>query len=601
MNSSENDTIKLRNKLIESSVASGRTEKYNSGPQGTLNLFEKFRKGEKGYTLVENPAVFTDGAQAEITRVFMKTDSMKTEGNDEAIKLVIKKDCGNSSVDREAKIGESIKGCKNYEKVRPLLNLSVYNRPRASGNELIMFEKENTLNNAIPFLNKNYHSPNEYESYQSVRYIVKQQKRMAELNLFMNENEFKDENGITRKGIFHGDIKPDNLTLNKKTADICLIDWGSGGFRGLPIGQTGHLAYQPPELLIRAEKYHQGVVDSELENLDTWGIAVIGYEIVNTRPVIAPSFVNEGQLEIEDPSKMETNASGYAIQGAAQKNSCSSNLFFESALTRKELAIEWELSYDKVSSQESQKIIENLPKNPQNLSPKELYGHFIKATVVPLDIRWDGKKLSQSLDGFSEFLDSCSDKTKKEQEDVKFEKKLLEAASKKREEKMLENVKKRNPLAKKHEYVNALEKTSMDYEYNKTVHYLPLNPMETASKKADEATGTSTSKNAHELPKKSSGLTKREIKNISMGMFTNEHMASNPMETASKKVGEAAGTSSSKNAHELPNNPSGLTQREIKNRIAGMFTNKPMAANFSTRTQKNEERKNQEKANLLSK
>lgn len=79
--------------------------------------------------------------------------------------------------------------------------------------------------------------------------------------------------------IFHRDLKPNNVLINKEKMEIRIADFGLARAYSLPLKPYTHevvtLWYRAPEILLGAKDYSLGV--------DSWSIGCIFYELVHNK------------------------------------------------------------------------------------------------------------------------------------------------------------------------------------------------------------------------------------------------------------------------------------------------------------------------------
>lgn len=83
--------------------------------------------------------------------------------------------------------------------------------------------------------------------------------------------------------IFHRDLKPNNVLINKEKMEIRIADFGLARAYSLPLKPYTHevvtLWYRAPEILLGAKEYSLGV--------DSWSIGCIFYELVHNKIFLA--------------------------------------------------------------------------------------------------------------------------------------------------------------------------------------------------------------------------------------------------------------------------------------------------------------------------
>ncbi len=95
-------------------------------------------------------------------------------------------------------------------------------------------------------------------------------------------------------GVMHRDIKPENIMVLKNTKNnptIKLIDFGLSTIEKEQTILLGTLAYlSPEEIHIHEENYKYGT--SYSESIDTWGIGIIAYILIEGSNPFQPSYLD---------------------------------------------------------------------------------------------------------------------------------------------------------------------------------------------------------------------------------------------------------------------------------------------------------------------
>ena len=96
---------------------------------------------------------------------------------------------------------------------------------------------------------------------------------------------------IHSKHIYHRDMKPENIMINRQSLEVKIGDFGSADF--ISTNPRDHYVitryYRPPEVLLNAGYYD--------EKVDVFGVGCILFEMMRTRPLFAGRN-SEEQLEI---------------------------------------------------------------------------------------------------------------------------------------------------------------------------------------------------------------------------------------------------------------------------------------------------------------
>ncbi len=164
--------------------------------------------------------------------------------------------------------------------------MPIYDEKRVFGNELLFCKKETDLESCRNYLQQ--FCP------EAANYLFHQLKNSVNTLNFLHNNIFNDDRGIPHCGIIHGDIKPDNILLDKK-GNFLLANFGCAHFSHQLISQLGMLTYLSPELLKDAEN-HPGKILPNPDKNDIWSLGVTMKSLLTGEYPIQTFSNNESTL-----------------------------------------------------------------------------------------------------------------------------------------------------------------------------------------------------------------------------------------------------------------------------------------------------------------
>lgn len=354
-----------------------------------------------------------------------------------------------SSFEHEKMIGLSITKHSDYPKIKDFICLPIYNKKRASGNELLFRKKEMDLESCRNYLQQS--------RSEAVSYLFHQMKNSVDTLDFLHNNQFNDDKGFPRQGIIHGDIKPDNILLDKK-GNFLLADFGCAHFSDQPIHQLGMLTYLSPELLKDAKHFPDKPFPNSDKN-DIWSLGVSMKSLLTDEyPIQAPpnkesrlqanTLTEQGYVRREAPlsnrdsyleKKSSTyNPSGYVTYSQMQRNQFDDSASFFSdnqagELIRKDRAIAYLESTDIYHKNlNSKHIIKELCEKKDNdfctdFSSGEIFDHLTSMMLLPAVERPSASELKEILNKLTMYIPENRDLN------ISFAKGMLENISQEQE------------------------------------------------------------------------------------------------------------------------------------------------------------------------
>ena len=426
------DVVELRNKSNSLKIdIKKKSEKYNSGG-GTPELLSKLSIYPKEFN-IESTGTATHGTQAKVDYARIRTQSQHT------IDIVRKKEkiAGNSSLNNEVKKSQSIKKHADYEKIKTHLSLPFYTENRHSGNETYSRLKKNgDLESHSNFIQNNSSSD------EGINYIFHQTRNIVKTLNFLHHEVFLDEKEKMHKGIIHGDIKPDNILIDKN-GDFSLSDFGCARYADEPIEQPGLVTYLSPELLkiyagkipsnnnpgksdiwslgltlqstltgkYPIESYSQTAIDS----MNTMSKDTNGYFIRELKPTpINQKIYTEKLAELPTPVDQEVYTAEELAELLADLEKLSYSEIEQEPLQVQQIRIkvdEYLQSETCKKNLESKKIIEDLCQNSShdNMDKSDILHHITSTMLLPSEQRPTAEELSATMNKLKQYF-PCDEK-----------------------------------------------------------------------------------------------------------------------------------------------------------------------------------------------
>lgn len=265
----DSEEVELRKKTLNLKLENNMAKKYNSGG-GTPDLVSKLNLYPKEFK-IESSEKAEHGEQSNVFFQILRTNSQQT------ISIVRKKEkiVGNSSLNNEIKKSQSIKYHADYEKIKTHLSLPFHTENRHSGQEIYFRLKKNgDLESHRHFIKDN--------SSEASTYLFHQTRNIVKTLNFLHNGNFLDEKEKKHKGIIHGDIKPDNILIDKN-GNFSLSDFGCARYADEPIKQPGLVTYLPSELL----KIYAGEIPSNSGKSDIWSLGLtLRFTLTGKFPIV---------------------------------------------------------------------------------------------------------------------------------------------------------------------------------------------------------------------------------------------------------------------------------------------------------------------------
>ena len=415
MKTDKETVVPLRNKLtLDIATQKIKSEKYNSGG-GTPELLAKLSISPKQFS-IETIGEPKQGVQAKVDYVRIRTISHS------AVDIVRKKE-KNFSLKKEMEISRSIIGhLKHHEEIKSHLSLPFSELKRKSGNELLLrVKKYGGLETYREYIKKN--SPG------TETYLFHQTRNLVKTLDFLHNGDFKDEQGNKHKGIIHGDIKPDNILVDKN-GDLSLADFGCARYAEEPIKKLGMVSYLSPELL----KIYANEVPEDSDKSDIWSLGVTVKSLVTgeypieppPQPTIiamSPTMSSEDEKDTRGYLVRETKSdttsyssylrkdeiSGYIAIEPKQVGDAAADFFTDTSQgheIRVKKADEYLQSEVCKKNLESKRIIEDLCKDPSNsdIDRKEILHHLTSSMLLPVEERPTARKLTETMNKLAPYF-----------------------------------------------------------------------------------------------------------------------------------------------------------------------------------------------------
>lgn len=400
MNSEE---VELRKKTLKLEL--NKAKKYYSGG-GTPDLVSKLSLDPKQFK-IESKGMPIHGTQAKVDYARIRTKSQNT------IYIVRKKekDPESSSLNNEVKKSQSIKKHADYEKIKTHLSLPFHSECRNSGMEAYSRLKKNgDLESHSNFIQNNSSSD------AGINYIFHQTRNIVKTLNFLHNGDFLDDKEKKHKGIIHGDIKPDNILIDKN-GNLSLSDFGCARYVDEPIEQPGLVTYLSPELL----KIYAGKIPSSSNpsKSDIWSL---GLTLQSTLTGKCP-IESYSQTAIDSMNSMSKDTNGYIIR-EIKPTPVDQEVYTEELADLEKLSnpgIEQEplqvqqirIKVDKYlqsetckKNLESKKIIEDLCKNSSHdkIHKSVVLGHLTSSMLLPEEQRPTAENLSETMNKLADYF-----------------------------------------------------------------------------------------------------------------------------------------------------------------------------------------------------
>jgi len=401
------DIVELRSKSKSLQIdIKTKSEKYNSDG-GTPNLEFKLSLDPKQFS-IESHGMPTHGTQAQVNFAWIKTDSQNT------IDIVKKKEKypGDSSLNNEVEKSLSIKKHVDYEKIKNHLCLPFHTENRHSGQEIYLRLKKNgDLENYRNFIKDN--------SLEASTYLFHQTRSIVKTLNFLHNGDFLDEKEKKHKGIIHGDIKPDNILIDKN-GNLSLSDFGCARYTEEPIEQPGLVTYLSPELL-KIYTNMDEILSSDPGKSDIWSLGVtLKSVLTGTCPI-----ESHNQAAIDAMNSMSRKTNGYFIREIKPTPVANQEVYTEElAEWVADLKLDWEIEQEPLQIKEfrtkvdaylqsetcknleSKKIIENLCQNLSHakIDKSVVLGHLTSSMLLPEEQRPTAKNLSETMDKLAHYF-----------------------------------------------------------------------------------------------------------------------------------------------------------------------------------------------------
>ena len=375
--------ILRRNKPPKIFIPPQRSEKYKSDG-GTPALLEKLTFYPKA-CVIESKGETKQGVQAKVDIARITTPSQSEID-------IFRKKQKKGERSNEFTITDSIKKNSDYQKIKSYLSIPFYEEKRSSGNVTFSRLKKNgDLDNYRDYIKKN--------SSVAQTYLFHQTTNLVKTLDFLHNQTFIDEQGNMHRGIIHGDIKPDNLLVDKN-GDLSLSDFGCARYADQPIEQLGMVSYLSPELL-----KVPGGIPSNPDKSDIWSLGVTLQSLVTGEYPIAPppQSTSMGSMYIETKKDISGYSKIQVSSAPASQADHGADFFSDTPQghqVRKNLAEQYLQSTACENNLKSKQFIDDLSEKPyqHDIDSSEVFRHLTSSMLSPVEARPTAKQLSTAME-----------------------------------------------------------------------------------------------------------------------------------------------------------------------------------------------------------
>lgn len=259
---------------------------------------------------------------------------------------------------------------------------------------------------------------NNSSSDAGINYIFHQTRNIVNTLNFLHNGDFLDDKEKKHKGIIHGDIKPDNILMDKN-GDLSLSDFGCARYVDEPIEQPGLVTYLSPELL----KIYSGKIPntSNPGKSDIWSL---GLTLQSTLTGKCP-IESHNQATIDAMNSMSRKTNGYFIREIKPTPVANQEVYTEElAEWVADLKLDCEIGQEPLQIKEfrtkvdaylqsetcknleSKKIIEDLCQNSSHdkIDKSVILGHLTSSMLLPEEQRPTAENLSETMNKLAHYF-----------------------------------------------------------------------------------------------------------------------------------------------------------------------------------------------------